>query len=147
MSSRKPKKPQTGTSPSHKSSAKAKTSAASPIAASSANSSIASPKTSKTTLDPKAPDYFGFECSVCSISDHETMPAPKRQRPDNTVIETVKEEEALKPMAAESFFELPVVSPPDPRIRALRTSPPKEYDYADYESEVSMSILDFENQI
>ena len=147
MLSRKPKKPQAGTSRSRKSSATANTSAASPIAASSAISSIANPTTSEATLNRKAPNYFGFESSVCSISDPETMPAPKRQRANNLVIETVIQEEALKPPAVETSFELPVVSPPDPRICQLRTSPPEEYDYADYESEVSMSILDSENQI
>ena len=124
------------------SSATANNSAASPIAASSTISSIASPKTSRATLNRKAPDYFGFESSVCSISDPETMPAPKRQRTNNPVIVTVIQEEALKPPTVETSFELPVVSPPDPRIRPLRTWPPEEYDYADYESEISMSIFD-----
>ena len=59
------------------------------------------------------------------------MPAPKHQRSNNPVIETVIQEEDLQPPAVETF-ELPIVSPPDPRIRPLRTSPPEEYDYADY---------------
>ena len=54
---------------------------------------------------------------------------------------------ALKPPAVKTSFELPVVSPPDPRIRPIGTSPPEEYDYADYERKVSMSVFDIENQI
>ena len=69
MSSRKPKNPQAGTSLSRKSSATPNTSAASSIAASSAASSIASPTTSTGKKNRKAPDYFGLESTVCSVSD------------------------------------------------------------------------------
>ena len=75
------------------------------------------------------------------------MPAPKRQKPNNPVIETVLQEEALTPSSVETSFELPVVSPPDPRIRPLGTLPPEEYKYVYNEREVSMSVFDAENQI
>ena len=74
------------------------------------------------------------------------MPAPKRQKPQNLVIETIIQEEALQPPVVETFFESIVVSPPDPRIRPLGTLPTKEYNYADYEGEVSISVFDTENQ-
>ena len=54
---------------------------------------------------------------------------------------------AFQPPAVKTSFELPVVSPPDPRIRPLGTLPPEEYDYADYERGVIISVLDIENQI
>ena len=75
------------------------------------------------------------------------MPAPKRQRPKDPLIETVIQMEALQSPAVETPVELPVVSPPDPRIGPLGTKPPEEYDYADYECEVSMRVFDVQNQI
>ena len=123
MLSCKPKKLQAGKRSSLNSSASPNTSAAHSIAASSAASSIASPTTSKGKRNRKAPDYFGFESLVCSVSDPETMPAPKRQTPSNPVIETIIQKEALLRPAFKVSFELPVVSPPDPRIRPLRNSP------------------------
>ena len=72
------------------------------------------------------------------------MPAPKRQKQNNSIIQTVIHEEALQPPAVETSFELPVVSPPEPQ--PVRTWSPEEYDYADYEREVSMSVFDAENQ-
>ena len=54
----------------------------------------------------------------------EPLPAPKRPKPKNTVIETVIQEEALKPTAVETSCELPIVSPPDHRIRPIGPSPP-----------------------
>ena len=88
-----------------------------------------------------------FESLVCSVGDAETMSSPKPQRPNNPVIETVIQEEALKPPAIETYFELPVVSPSDPRIcPPLETSPPEEYNYADYQREVSMSVFDSKNE-
>ena len=58
------------------------------------------------------------------------------------------QEEALQPPDEETNFELPVVSSPDARIRP-NSSPPQDvdYDYADYETEVSMSVFDAENQV
>ena len=137
MSSRKPKKPQAGTSRSRKTSKFHNTSNASSIAASTATSSTATPTTSKSKRTRKASDYFGFESSVCSVSDNDSMPAPKRQRHVNPVIETVIQEEALQPPVVETSFELPVVSPPAPQ--PIGTWSPEEYNYADYEREVSMS--------
>ena len=75
-SSRKLKKPQAGGKRSRQSSATFNTSNASSIAASSATSSIASPSTSKTKINRRAPDYFGFENPVCSVSDDSAVPAP-----------------------------------------------------------------------
>ena len=146
MSSRKPKIPPAGTSFSRKSSGTSNTSAVSSISASSAASPIAIPTTSKGKKNLKAPDYCGFGISVCSVNDSETMPAPERQRPKNPVIETIKKAEALPPPAVEIFFELLVVSPPEPRIRQLVVSPPEKNLYADYEREVSISVFDAENQ-
>ena len=114
MSSRKPVKPQTSKNPTRIMSATPNT---------SASSSTASPTTSKGKRNRKAPDYYGFESSVCSVSDPETMPAPKRPKPNNVSIEKVMQEEALQPPAVETSFELPIVSPPDPRIRPIGTSP------------------------
>ena len=89
MSSRKPKKPQAGGKRSRQSSVTFNTSNASSVAASSATSSIGSPSTSKTKRNRRAPDYFGFENSVCSVSDDSAVPAPKRPKTGNPVIETI----------------------------------------------------------
>ena len=144
MSSRKPKKPQPGSTRSGKSSANLNTSNASSIAALSVTSSTASPSTSKTKRNRRAPDYFGFENSVCSISD-DSAPASKRQKTANPVIETILQEEASQPPATETEFELPVVSPPAPP--PVGTWSPESYEYDDYAREISMSVFDAENQI
>ena len=60
------------------------------------------------------PDYFGFESSVCSVSDDSASPAPKRPKTANPVIKTIIQEEASQPPVAETSFELPIVSPPAP---------------------------------
>ena len=65
MSSGKPKKPQAGGKRSRQSSTALNTSNTSSVAASSAASSTASPPTSKSKRNRRAPDYFGFESSVC----------------------------------------------------------------------------------
>ena len=83
VSSRKPKKPQVGTSRSRKSSATPVTSIASSTAASSATSSTVTPTISKSKRNKETPDYFGFESSVSSVGDPKTMPAPKRQKRHN----------------------------------------------------------------
>ena len=144
MSSRKPKKPQPGSTRSSKSSANLNTSNASSIAASSVTSSTASPSTSKTKRNRRAPDYFGFENSVCSKSD-DSAPASKRQKTANPVIETILQEEASQPPATETQFELPVVSPPAPP--PVGTWSPESYEYDEYAREISMSVFDAENQI
>ena len=97
MSSGKPKKPQTGTNRSRQSSTTLNTSNASSVAASSVTSSIASRSTSKTKRNRKAPDYIGFESSVCSISD-DFAPASKNHKTANLVIETITQEEASQPL-------------------------------------------------
>ena len=51
----------------------------------------------------------------------------------------------MQPPPKETCFELPVVSPPDPRLRLLTNSFP-DYDYAEYERKISM-CFDAENQI
>ena len=145
MSSRKPKKPQAKTSRSRQSSVTPNTSNASSVAASSVTSSTTSPTTSKSKRTRKAPDYFGFESSVCTVSDSDSVPAPKRHKQINPVIETVIQEEALQPPAAETSFELPVVGPPIPP--PIRTWSPDECKYEEQEREVSMSVFDAENQI
>ena len=52
----------------------------------------------------------------------------------------------MQPPSVEASLQLPIVSPPDPRIRPIETTPPEKYNYADYEKEVSMSVFDEENQ-
>ena len=144
MSSRKPKKPQPGSNRSSKSSTNLNTSNTSSIAASSVYSSTASLSTPKTKRNRRAPDYFGFENSVCSISG-ESAPASKRQKTANPVIETILQQEASQPPATETEFELPVVSPPAPL--PVGTWSPESYEYNDYAREISMSFFDAENQI
>ena len=87
----------------------------------------ATPTTSMFKRTRKAPDYSGFESSGCSVSDNESIAAPKRQTQINPVIETVIQEEALQTPAAETSFELPVVSPPGPQ--PIGTRSPDEYNY------------------
>ena len=83
-------------------------------------------ETHKSKRNRRASDYFGFESSVCSISE-DSAPAPKRQKASNPVIETVIQEEALQPPPIETSFELPVVSPPPPP--PVGTWSPEDYDY------------------
>ena len=141
---RKTKEPQTVKNRSRQSSTTLNTSDASSVAASSVTSSTASPSTSKTKRNRRAPDYFGFESSVCSISD-DSAPAPKRHKTANPVIETIIHKGASKPPATETYFELPVVSllAPPP----VETWSPESYEYEDYVREISMSVFDAENQI
>ena len=141
MSSRKSMKPQPGSNRSSKSSTNLNTSNAFSIAPSSVISSTASPFTSKTKRNQRAPDYFGFENSLCSISD-VSAPASKRQRTANLVIETILQEEASQPPATETEIELPVVSPPAPL--PVGTWSPESYEYDDYAREISMSVFDAE---
>ena len=98
MASRKPRKPQAGGKRSRNTSATLNTSNASSVAASSVTSSVASPSTSRNKLTRRAPDYFGFESSVCSISDDSASPVSKKQKPTNQVIETIIQEEAAQPL-------------------------------------------------
>ena len=121
------------------------TSTASSVAASSVTASTACPTTSKSKRTRKTPEYFGCESSVCSVSDKDSVPVPKRHKSTNPVIETVIQEEALQPPLADTSFELPVVSYPTPP--PIVTSSPEEYDYEDYAREISMSVFDAENQI
>ena len=114
MSSRKPKKPQSGTGRSRQSSVTLNTPNASSVPASLVTSATASPTTSKSERTRKAHDYFGFESSVRSVSDNDSAPAPKRHESINPVIETLRQEEALQPHAAETSFDLPVISPSAP---------------------------------
>ena len=50
-----------------------------------------------------------------------------------------------QPPIGGTSYELPVVSLPDPGIRPPKSSPPN-YDYADFEREINMSIIDAEYQ-
>ena len=145
MSSGKPKKPQAGGKRSRQSSTAFNTSNTSSAAASSAASSTVSPTTSKTKRNRRAPDCFGFENSVCSVSDDSVAPAPKRSKTANPVIETIIQEEASQPPVLETSFDLPIVSPPAPPL--VETCSPEKYEYEDYAREVSMSAFDAKNQI
>ena len=133
MASRKPRKPQAGGKRSRNTSATLNTSNASSVAASSVTSSVASSSTSRNKRTRPAPDYFGFESSLCSISDDSAAPVPKKQKPLNPVIET------------DTHYELRVVSPPAPP--PVGTWSPESYEYEDYAREISMSVFDAENQI
>ena len=145
MSTRKPTKPQAGTSQSRQLSAKPNTFNASSIAASLATCSTATPTILKSKRTRKAPNHFGFESSVCSVNQKEPMPAPKRQKQNNPVIETVMQEEALQPPVVEPPFDLPVVSRAAPQ--PIGNVSPDEYSYADCNCELSISVFDAENQI
>ena len=70
----------------------------------------------------------------------------KKPKTTHPIIETVIQEEATQPPIEETNFELSAVSSPDPRTRPLSNSP-LDYDYADYERQVSMSVFDTQNQI
>ena len=135
MSSRKPLKRQASKSRSLKSSARPNTTAA---------SSISRPTTSNGKINCRTPDYYGFQSSVCSVSDQESIPAFKRPRPANPVIKTVIQEKASQPPLIETSFQLSILSPLDSRIQPIGTTPPEEYDYADYDLEVIMSVFDAE---
>ena len=145
MASRKPKKSQAGGKRSRNTSATLDTSNASSVAASSVTSSAASPSSSRNRRTRRAPDYFGFESSLCSVSDDSAAPAPKKQKPVNPVTETIIQEEAAQPSAPETYYELQVVSPP--ASPPVGTWSPESNDYEDYTREISMSVFDAENQI
>ena len=145
MSSRKPRKPQAGGKRSRQSSSALNTSNASSVAASSIASSTTSPTTSKTKRNRRTPDYFGFESSVCLVSDDSAAPAPKRSKTANPVIETIIQEEASQLSVVETSFDLPIVSPP--ARPPVGTWSPENFKYEDYAREVSMSVFDAENQI
>ena len=145
MASRKPKKPQVGSKRSRNTSATLNASNASSVAASSVASSAASPSTSRNKRTRRAPDYFGFESSVCSVTDDSAAPAHKKQKLENPVIATIIQEEAAQPPAPATYYELQVVSPPAPPL--VGSWSPESYDYEDYTRETSMSVFDAENQI
>ena len=135
MSIRKPSKPQPLATEGHKATATPNTSA-----------STSSTSTGKRTR--RAPEYYGFESSVCLVNNQETAPVCKRQGTINPVIETVIQEEAPQPPLKETNFELPIVSLLHPRIRPISSLPQDvDYDYTDYESEVIISVFDAENPI
>ena len=127
MTTRKQSKPQPCTSRSRKSSATTNTSTA---------ASTSSPTTLKGKRNRRAPYCYGFESSVCSVSDQESIPMPKGARTTNPVIVTVIQEEAWQPPLVESSFEFSEVSTPGSRIRPLTEMPPyHENEYADNEQE------------
>ena len=82
---------------------------------------------------------------MCSVSDDSAVPAPKRSKTANPVIETTIEEEVSQPQVAETSFELPIVSqtahPP------VGTRSPESYENEEYAREISMSVLDAKDQI
>ena len=145
MASRKPRKPQAGGKSSRNTSATLNTSNASSVAASSVTSSVASPSTSRNKRNRRAPDYFGFESSVCSMSDDSAAPVSKKRKSTNPVIETIIQEEATHPPVPDTYYELQVASPPAPP--PVGTWSPESYEHEDYAREISMSVFDAENQI
>ena len=73
------------------------------------------------------------------MSDQNTASIPKHLRSTNPVIERVIQEEVSQP---------PIIETSGPQIRPITDSPPgDEYDYAEFEQEISMSVFDAENQI
>ena len=90
-------------------------------------------------------DYFGFESSVCSISDDSAAPVSKKQKPANPVIEAIIQEEVAQPPVPDTHYELREVSPPAPPPVGTWSS--ESYLYEDYAREISMSVFDAENQI
>ena len=145
MPSQNHKKPQVGRNHSRQSSVTLITSNALSVAASSVTSSTASPSTSKSKGTRKALDYFGFESSVCSVGNNDSVPVPKRHNSTNPVIDTVIQEEALQPPVIDTSFELPIVSPPAPPTIGIWF--PEENDYNYYARQISMSVFDAKNQI
>ena len=108
-------------------------------------SSVASPSTSRNKRYRCAPNYFGFESSVCSISDDSAAPVSKKRKSTNPVIETIIQEEAAQPPVPDTYYELQVVSPPAPP--PVGTWSPESYEYEDNAREISMSVFDAKNQM
>ena len=129
MSSREPKKTSSRGKSSRQSSTALNTSNASSVAASSAASSTASPSTSKSKRNRRAPDCFGFETSVCSVSIDSAAPALKRSKTANPVIETIIQEKVSQPPVVETYFDLPIVSPPAPAPNGTWSH--ENYEYED----------------
>ena len=82
---------------------------------------------------------------MCSVRDDADVPAPKRPRTTNPVIETIVQEEASQPPVVEKSFDLPIVS--RPATTPNGTWSPENYEYEDYPREISMSVFYAENQI
>ena len=82
---------------------------------------------------------------MCSVCGDSAVPAPKRPKTANPIIETTNQEEASQPPVADTSFELPIVSPPAPP--PVGTWSPESYEYDDYAKEICMSVFDAENQI
>ena len=82
---------------------------------------------------------------LCESSRVDPGAQTTTPRITKSVIETVIQEEASQLPVVETSFELPVVSP---RIRPLTNTPAElEYDSADYERQVSMSVFEAEDQV
>ena len=145
MSARKPRKPQAGGQRSRHTSVSLNTSNASSVAAPSVTSSITSPSTTSTKRNRRAPEYYGFESSVNSVSDDSTAPVSKKPKRTNPVIETILQEEATQPPVPDTDYELTIASPSAPPPVGIWS--PEEYNCEDYAREVSMSVFDAENQI
>ena len=77
--------------------------------------STLTPSTSTGKSTRRAPTYYGFEIFVCLVSESESILVLKRQRTKLTVIATIIQEEYAHPPTEVTNFELPMVSPPDPK--------------------------------
>ena len=101
----------------------------------------------KSRRTRKNPDYFGFDSSVSSVSDNDSVPVPKRHKLPNPVIETLIKEEAPQTPVADISFELPLISPPTPPPTGTWSL--EEYEFKDFARKISMSGFDaktkFEN--
>ena len=108
----------------------------------SAASSTSTPSASTGKWNRGAPDYYRFEGPFCSVSEFESIPAPKRQRTTNPIIGTIIQETPID----ETGYELQVVSLPDPWMCPPKSFP-QDYDFADQKREIGMSVNDAESKI
>ena len=63
----------------------------------SAASSSSTPSISSCKRSRRALDYYSFESSVCSVSETELIPAPKKQSTTNPIIEKIIQESTQPP--------------------------------------------------
>ena len=85
----------------------------------SAASSTSTPSAQTGKRNRRAPVYYRFANSFCSVSDSESILAQIKQRKTNPVIKMIIQQRPIE----ETSYELPVVSLPDPRIRPPKNSP------------------------
>ena len=82
----------------------------------------------------RAPNDYGFDkqSNVGLITGIYDNNYAKHPRYDNPITASLQQGVANYPSVEKTTFELPVMSPPDPRIRTMDYSP-TPYSYEDYE--------------